>query len=63
MYFAPLRVYSPVLTVMFIAFGVSLSYDVFVLRDLTEKTLLLMILFLNSTMFALLADMIDKRSS
>jgi hypothetical protein len=63
MYFAPLRIYAPVLVVMLFAFLASLGYDVFVLRDLTEKTLLLMILFLNSTMFALLADMIDKRSS
>lgn len=63
MYFAPLRIYAPVLVTVLIAFLASLSYDVFVLRDLTEKTLLLMILFLNSAMFALLADMIDKRSS
>lgn len=63
MYFAPLRVYGPVLVAMFLAFMVSLGFDVLVARDLTEKTLLLMILFLNSTMFALLADMIDKRSS
>jgi glycosyltransferase involved in cell wall biosynthesis len=62
-YFAPLRVFSPVLVIMFLGFIASLGYDVFVLDDLTEKTLLLMILFINSTMFALLADMIDKRSS
>lgn len=63
MYFAPLRVYGPVLWLMFFAFAGSICYDVFVLRDLTEKTLLLMILFITSTMFALMADMIDKRSS
>jgi glycosyltransferase involved in cell wall biosynthesis len=63
MYFAPLRVFGPVLWVMLFAFLGSLCYDVFVLRDLTEKTLLLMILYITSTMFALLADMIDKRSS
>jgi hypothetical protein len=63
MYFAPIRIYAPVLLIMFLGFLASLCYDVFVLRDLTEKTLLLMILFLNSAMFALLADMIDKRSS
>lgn len=62
MYFAPLRVYGPVLWVMFFAFLASICYDVFLLNDLTEKTLLLMILFITSTMFALLADMIDKRS-
>jgi glycosyltransferase involved in cell wall biosynthesis len=63
MYFAPLRIYSPVLVVMLLGFLASLGYDVFIRRDLTEKTLLLMILFLNGGMFALLADMIDKRSS
>jgi glycosyltransferase involved in cell wall biosynthesis len=62
MYFAPLRVYGPVLWIMFFAFLASISYDVFVLRDLTEKTLLLLMLFITSTMFALLADMLDKRS-
>jgi Glycosyltransferases involved in cell wall biogenesis len=63
MYFAPLRVYGPMLWLMFLAFVASICYDVLVLEDLTEKTLLLMILFINSTMFALLADMIDKRST
>jgi glycosyltransferase involved in cell wall biosynthesis len=63
LYFAPLRVYGPILLVMFAAFATSLTYDVLVLRNLTDKTLLLMMLFINSTMFALLADMIDKRSS
>jgi glycosyltransferase involved in cell wall biosynthesis len=61
-YFAPLRVYGPVLWVMFAAFLAAVSYDVFVLQDLTEKSLLLLMLFVTSTMFALLADMIDKRS-
>jgi glycosyltransferase involved in cell wall biosynthesis len=61
MYFAPLRVYGPVLWIMFAAFLASIGYDVFVLGDLTEKTLLLMMLFITSTMFALLADMLDKR--
>ena len=62
MYFAPLRVYGPVLWIMFAAFIASISYDVFVLRDLTEKSLLLLMLFIISTIFALLADMLDKRS-
>jgi glycosyltransferase involved in cell wall biosynthesis len=62
MYFAPLRIFAPILFVTGVAFLVSLWHDVFVLNDLTEKTLLLMILVLNSGMFALLADMIDKRT-
>jgi glycosyltransferase involved in cell wall biosynthesis len=62
MYFAPLRVYGPVLWIMLAAFSASFAYDVFVQQDLTEKTLLLLILLITSTMFALLADMLDKRS-
>jgi glycosyltransferase involved in cell wall biosynthesis len=63
MYFAPLRIFSPLLVIFFIAFSASLSWDVFVRHDLREMTMLLMMLFINSTMFALLADMIDKRST
>ena len=37
MYFAPLRVYTPVLLTTFVAFAASLGYDVLVLNDLTEK--------------------------
>jgi len=62
MYFAPLRVLFPLVTVLSLAFAASLGYDVFVLRDLTEKTLLLLLFAMNTILFALLADMIDKRS-
>lgn len=62
MYFAPLRVLFPLVTVLSLAFLVSLGYDVFVLHDLTEKTLLLLLFAMNTMLFGLLADMIDKRS-
>lgn len=62
MYFAPLRVLLPLVTLLSLAFMASLGYDVFVLRDLTEKTLLLLLFAMNTILFALLADMIDKRS-
>lgn len=62
MYFAPLRVLFPLVMLLSLAFLVSLGYDVFVLRDLTEKTLLLVLFAMNTMLFALLADMIDKRS-
>lgn len=62
MYFAPLRVLLPLVTVLSLAFMVSLGYDVFVLHDLTEKTLLLLLFAMNTMLFGLLADMIDKRS-
>ncbi len=63
MYFAPLRVFFPVGLLLGAAFMASLTYDVFVLRNLTDKTLLLLLFGMNTVMFALLADMIDKRSS
>lgn len=63
MYFAPLRVFFPLGVLLSCAFLVSLMYDVFVLQNLTEKTLLLLLFGMNTAMFALLADMIDKRSA
>jgi glycosyltransferase involved in cell wall biosynthesis len=62
-YFAPLRVFFPIALVLFLLFGACLAYDTFVLRNLTDKTIMLLLFALNTGMFALLADMIDKRSA
>ena len=62
MYFAPLRVLGPVVAVLGIAFLVSLGYDIFSIRNIGDKTVVLLVLTLNVGMLALLADMIDKRS-
>jgi len=62
MYFAPLRVLGPLIVLLMTAFAASLCYDIFVARNLTDKTVLLLLFGLNTTLFALLADMIDKRS-
>ena len=62
MYFAPIRALAPLILVLSASFMASLSYDVFILRDLTESTMLLLLFAMNTTLFALLADMIDKRS-
>lgn len=61
MYFAPLRVLSPFILMMAAGFLASISYDVFVLQNLTDKTVLLLLFSMNTAFFALLADMIDKR--
>jgi glycosyltransferase involved in cell wall biosynthesis len=63
MYFAPMRVLMPVVLLLTGAFLARLSYDVFVLMDLTEATMLLLLFALNTALFGLLADMIDKRSA
>jgi glycosyltransferase involved in cell wall biosynthesis len=62
MYFAPLRVFLPVSLLFGAGFLVSLCIDVFVRRDLTEATLVLLVASTQLAMFALLADMFDKRS-
>lgn len=62
MYFAPLRFLAPVVVVLGLAFLASLAYDVFVLANLTDKTVILLLFAMNTALFALLADMIDKRS-
>jgi glycosyltransferase involved in cell wall biosynthesis len=61
MYFAPMRLLGPVALVVGLAFLVSFGIDLYN-RDLTESTLLLLLFTMNTGMFALLADMIDKRS-
>jgi glycosyltransferase involved in cell wall biosynthesis len=62
MYFAPLRVFFPVALLFGMAFLVSLVVDVVIRRDLTEATLVLLVASTQLAMFALLADMIDKRN-
>lgn len=62
MTFAPLRLLAPLIVLLGAAFAASATYDVVVLRNLTDKTVMLFLFALNAAMFALLADMIDRRS-
>lgn len=61
-YFAPVRAFMPLIALLALATLASLAHDVFWLKDLREKTLLLSLFTINTGMFILLADMIDKRS-
>ena len=61
MYFNPLKVFLPIGGLFFIGFMVSLCIDIFILADLTEKTLLLFLAFIQISVIGLLADLIDKR--
>ena len=61
MYFAPLRLMLIPAAVLFVAFCTSLAYDL-AQGDLGDKTVLLLVFLLNVVLFALLADMIDKRA-
>nr|NCR38337.1 glycosyltransferase family 2 protein [Microcystis aeruginosa S11-05]NCR51845.1 glycosyltransferase family 2 protein [Microcystis aeruginosa S11-01] len=62
MYFAPLRVFLPIAGLFFLAFLFTFIQDIFVRENLTERSLLLLIAATQTGMFALLADMIDKRT-
>lgn len=62
-YFAPFRVFMPFAFLLFAIFAASATYDIVVLRDMTDKTLIFLTLSLNLGMFALLADMIQKRAA
>ena len=62
MYFAPMRLLSPLIVVLAALFTISGLYDLAILNNLTDKTVLLGFASLNIVMFALVAAMIDKRS-
>jgi glycosyltransferase involved in cell wall biosynthesis len=63
LYFAPIRTFTPVISILAILFVLCASYDVFVEQNLTDKTLVFLMLTVNSAFFVLLADIIDKRTS
>lgn len=61
-YFAPVRAFAPIFASLFFLSLLSMFYDIIVLNDLTDTTLLLFLFSMNTALFALLADMIDKRN-
>jgi len=63
MYFAPMRVLFPLVLALAAAFLASVCYDLFVLSNLTDKTVLPFLFCMNVALFGLLSDMIDKRVS
>ena len=60
-YFAPLRAFGPIIACLALAFFGCAAHDVFVAQNLTDKTLVFLTLTVNSLLFVLLADIIDKR--
>jgi glycosyltransferase involved in cell wall biosynthesis len=63
--FAPMRTLMPLSLALGGLFSLSLGFDLLVARNLTDKTLLLLMFSMNTALFALLADvihMISKRS-
>ena len=62
MYFAPLRVLTPLFLILVVALLVSLGFDI-AHGNLTDKSVILFVAAMNTVMFGLLADMIHRRST
>jgi len=61
-YLAPVRVLLPIAGLLFAFFGAMLAWDLYFVHDVTGRTQLLMTAAVQIGMFALLADLIHKRS-
>jgi len=61
LYFNPLKIFLPVSLAIGLMFLVSLAYDIAILEDLTEKTLILLFGALQLLAVGVIADMITKR--
>ncbi len=61
LYFNPLRVFLPVSLAAGLACAASLAYDLWILRDLTEKTLIFLFGAVQLLAIGVLADLITKR--
>jgi hypothetical protein len=63
MYFHPLRAYAPVIGLLSLIFFASAAYDIVTEQNLTDKTLIFLMIATNAVLFALIADVIDKRAA
>jgi len=62
MYFAPMRAFAPIIGLLSLIFITSASYDIITEQNLTDKTLIFLMIAINAGLFALIADVIDKRA-
>jgi glycosyltransferase involved in cell wall biosynthesis len=62
LFFNPLKIFMPLALVLLAATVGSLGYDVWQ-RDLTEKTLILMVGFIQVALLGMLADLINRRGA
>ena len=63
LYYNPLKVFGPIAVLLFVCSVASLIYDVVILRNLTEKSLILFLGFIQISLIGFLADLINKRGS
>lgn len=63
MYFNPLKIFLPIALTIFLGFLISVAYDIFILDNLTDKSVILFLASIQIAIIGLLADLIDKRNS
>ena len=62
LYFNPLKVFYPVTLLLGLGLMASLSWDVFIDRNLGDKSVLLFVALVQVLSMGLIADLIDKKS-
>ena len=61
MYFNPLKIFLPFVVGSLLLLIISLLYDILIINDLTDKSVILFLAFVQITIITLIADLIDKR--
>jgi glycosyltransferase involved in cell wall biosynthesis len=62
LFFNPLKIFLPLSFALFFATVASLGYDVY-LRDMNERSLILLVAFLQLTLLGFLADLVNRRGT
>lgn len=62
LFYNPLKFFLPLAGIFFILTAWALIYDIFILRDLTQKSLILFVGFIQVVILGFIADLINKRS-
>jgi hypothetical protein len=62
LYFNPLKVFYPIAFALFLCLCGFLYYDVFIEKNLGDKTVFIFVAFLQVLSVGLLADLIEKKS-
>jgi len=62
LFFNPLKIFLPLSFAMFLGTSASLGYDLW-LRDMNERTLILMVGFVQVTLLGFLADLVNRRGA
>jgi len=63
LFYNPLKVFIPLAALIFVGSTASILYDIIVLDNLSDKSIILFVGFIQIAILGLLADLINTRSS